>query len=140
MAHTLSGLAGSIGAESLAAASRRLDYACRDPRSLGLAQAVLGELGPQLHAANQSAELELLRHDNTMQSQLITAVDGNFEHWVTQLDALLVESDAAAIHVLQMARVHLERGLGDDFELLAQHVESFDFEQALALLRAVRRP
>ncbi len=140
VAHTLSGLAGSIGAESLAAASRRLDYACRDPRSLGLAQAVLGELGPQLHAANQSAELELLRHDNTMQSQLITAVDGNFEHWVTQLDALLVESDAAAIHVLQMARVHLERGLGDDFELLAQHVESFDFEQALALLRAVRRP
>jgi hypothetical protein len=57
---------------------------------------------------------------------------------LTQVDTLLEAGDANVCDLLMQHKVLLEGALGADYRMIAEAVDNFDFEAALAALRAAR--
>ncbi|GAB0149881.1 MULTISPECIES: PAS domain-containing hybrid sensor histidine kinase/response regulator [Marichromatium] len=67
------------------------------------------------------------------------AVDpGHFTSTLDELERLLREDDAAALHLLEEAEPLLRAALGDRLRALAHEIERFDFDAALVTLGAAR--
>ena len=142
-AHTLKGLAATLGAFSLrdtaAAVEAALEAALRQPASGAAA-----ELAPQ--AANLEVDFQVLcaslRAALPAEQFVAASVGAAGIDWaqaremVAALDALLAVDDMAAAQLFRDNGAILHAALGPDAQVLARHIDDFAFDEALTELRA----
>ncbi|CAG1011629.1 two-component system, glycerol uptake and utilization sensor kinase [Burkholderiales bacterium] len=133
LAHTLKGLAATIGAPGVAAAAGELERACRTGEAgenvAFKLQALLAELNPVVEG------LALLEDTAPPAAPAIALDAGQLAAVRARLEALLANGDAAAAELMQNEGGALAAAWPQDYPKLAQAVSVFDFEAALTLLR-----
>ncbi|APW37285.1 hypothetical protein RD110_08835 [Rhodoferax koreense] len=143
LAHTLKGVAGNIGAAPLETAAAGLEAALHqtpDARAVSAwleetetaLQALLGQLVPQLEAAQAKAEAR------DVEEPAVPADPGqhkNTEAVLQRLGELLADNDSQAIAWLQSHRVLLQESVGANYPALLRDIENFDYDLALDTLR-----
>ena len=141
-AHTLKGTAGNIGARSVQAAAAELEQAC-------LAGADTQALQPLLQKCVESlapvvAGLRAFAGESAVPSELPHSPDPEvvepaLHAQLDRLEALLQDSDADATDLLVSILEHAPAGrLGTGLKRVAQAVEAFDFDAAVAALQQAR--
>ncbi|MDP2829733.1 MAG: PAS domain S-box protein [Sulfuricellaceae bacterium] len=136
LAHTLKGAAATLGLTRLSESARALEAALRQNGTqselTSLRNACHSEL-ENLHTALSglaveiSAETEILAGAEEIQALLI------------RLDALLAADDTAANELYATSQGLLCEALGETAKQLGQQIENFDYQAALATLRAARK-
>jgi len=143
IAHTLKGVAGTIGARAVQQAAHGVENAIRagaDPASVqnqaaalrAALERLLAALTPRLAAPEPEPEAEL------EPAAADPADAGSMAEVCAQLDVLLEAGDAAAADLLQQHAAGLQAALGAAYQGVAANIDGFDFEAALAALRAAR--
>jgi PAS domain S-box-containing protein len=138
LAHTLKGSAGTICAWSLYAVAGELEQACRegatDAQVAQLLDRTLAELGPVVEGL-AAMETDPVRAPGAASGG--TAVDPAQVRAVTeQLDALLSYGDSTVGDVLDEHAALLAAAYPDHYRRIDNAVKAFDFDEALAQLRA----
>jgi len=134
MAHTLRGNAGNIGARALAQAAAQLEQACRAGEPSDGVQAHLTEVRQCLIPVLSA--LALLPEKKTASGAQPPQHEAELSGRLTRLRQLLAESDTAAIEALEeLRRLSLDDALARRLSRVAQQLERFDFDRALALLQ-----
>jgi len=134
IAHTLHGNAGNIGAKALAQAAAQLEQACRAGEPIDGMQAHLAEVRQCLIPVLSA--LALLPEEKTPIGAKSPQAEAELGDRLTRLEQLLAESDTAAIEALdELRRLSLDDALARRLSRVAQQLERFDFDQALALLQ-----
>lgn len=134
LAHTLKGVAGNIGASELQEEAGKLEAALKDRLSretvddlLATPVALLGELIAELEAKLPSERA----------AKAAVAIDSEQLRAVcTRLAALLADDDAEAGDVLDEHADLLRTAFGDACRSIEDGICNFDFETALAALKA----
>jgi two-component system sensor histidine kinase/response regulator len=133
-AHTLRGVAGNVGAETVAARSEQLEMAIR----LGLDSALIEK---EIRATESALAplIEALQTYLEATEPAVPALPGQAAQdrpvpW-DKLRALLQKDDAAATDCFQESEAAFRHALGAQFEAMQQAMQAFDFEAALALLQ-----
>ena len=141
LAHTLKGLAGTIGAEELQAAAKAVEMACcNEPRPGDITDllATLDDRLQQVTASIATLEIEADPAPGTSATQ--PALDP--QEMTTRLDALgeaLDDGDAAAGDQLAELLDHeLPESVLSGLRDIKQHVAAYAFEEALDALTAMR--
>ncbi|MOA18460.1 Hpt domain protein [compost metagenome] len=133
LAHSLKGTAGNIGAFGVAQAAAELERLCQSGAADELIQASLAEvelrLGPVLDA------LTSLREEDVAPKPLAQEPDPDLQLRLARLGRLLAESDSEAVEaLLELRALALAPALAERLARVAQQVERYDFDAALALL------
>ncbi|RFO94843.1 hypothetical protein DIC66_21480 [Rhodoferax lacus] len=132
-AHTLRGVAGNVGAETVAARSEQLEMAIR----LGLDSAAIEKEIQATEAALAPLVAALQTYLEATEPAVSAALGQVAQDrpvpW-DKLRALLQKDDAAATDCFQESEAAFMRALGPQFDALQQAMQAFDFEGALALL------
>ncbi len=135
LAHTLKGVAGNIGAETLQAAAAELEHAIRaqHPRTeiVGLLAAAEVPLRALLQVLATVLRPAVAADPTAAEAPVDTQ---QFKRIGGELRALLASDDAAALDLLEQHRGLLQQVLGPDFDTMARAAADFDFSQALELL------
>jgi two-component system, sensor histidine kinase and response regulator len=132
-AHTLRGVAGTIGAHTLAARAEQLEMAIR----LGLERArIEAEI-----LATEAALLPLLaglqdylENSAPLEQAPAGLAAGDLKILIEHLRALLRSDDAAAIDCLRTYEHAFRGALGSQFDAVQRAVNGYDFDGALGLL------
>ncbi len=137
LAHGLKGVAGNLGAIGLAAAATRLDTALREAGGLDapLAETLLKEMDQAFQ--DLSPILADLGPESGQPLEPPTDTDAAAAV-LRELTRLLSESNPAALGLCQAHSRLLSTLFGDRYARLHGCIEDFDFEAALAMLRAER--
>jgi len=134
-AHTLKGVAGSIGAIDVAAAAAALESACQQEAPLDeLLQALVGALTPVLKAIAE-APLAVAEPAPAAENAEIDTVQG-----LEQLGSLLENSDPAARELAEQLLTAMREQA--DVELLTTllaDIEIYDFDAALESFRTLQQ-
>ena len=141
LAHTLKGVAATLGAKQIAEPALRLETAFRGDPQLPLDRAAIAadmaaidrELAT-LVAALPSVELGELTEDATP----VQADPQAVTNLLAALDSLLAASDTAALGLLREHAGSLRATLGESFEEVASQIRQFDFHSARESLRKLR--
>lgn len=133
LAHSLKGTAGNIGAFEIAQAAAELERLCQSGAADDLVQAGLAEvelkLGPVLDA------LACLEEGDPAPKPLAQELDLDLEPRLARLGRLLAESDSEAVEaLLELRALALAPALAERLARVAQQVDRYDFDAALALL------
>jgi two-component system sensor histidine kinase/response regulator len=131
--HILKGLAGNIGARSLAGLARSLETAISEGSgdSRAQASALAGALEQLLQAIAGGVPAPALQAVADIDPVLRDAV-------LNELNSLLMEDDARADSLLREHEALLAAALPGHFRALQLAIEQFEFEAALALLATAR--
>ena len=132
LAHTLKGVAGTIGAPELQGLAERLESAIKDGRPRQEIDARLDELKPSLAFLLSQLENQLPEANTTVEAILpeqLRAV-------CAKLTAMLAEDDAEAVDVLETHATLLKAAFPDHYQIIDESMQRFDFDAALAALRA----
>ena len=133
-AHTLKGIAATLGAESLRELSARLEGALSGQEDLGGLLA-LAEEGVQLQQRLAEGLQALLPAENAAPpGQEAPDMPG----LVARLTALLADDDADALALFQQHRPSLDDALGGAAPAMAEAMTQFRFTDALAHLHELR--
>lgn len=134
LAHSLKGTAGNIGAFGVAQAATELEQRC-----------LSGADGEQLNAALAGVERSLipvlgaltgLDAEAPVSAPTMAAPEGDLQPRLARLGHLLAESDSEALEVLlELRALALPPELAERLARVAQQMERFDFDAALALLK-----
>ena len=132
-AHTLKGLAATMGAETVRQLATQLEASLspdqRDPATLQAELAELDDVLGELVIALRSC----LRPANPMTSE---SVDwALLRLTVRELESLLINDDARALRTFRESAGMLRAALGDVESDLGRAVNAFDFDKALEVLR-----
>jgi len=136
VAHTLKGVAGTIGAVSIHALAGTLEIALRrnDGQAAKAALVSLAERLPGLISSLRTALAEA-PHSNIAAAVALTVEQ---REAIDQLKALLASGDSRARHYLVMSRLQLETAFGSEHYAVVEHATlRFDFSEALRLLEAL---
>lgn len=133
LAHSIKGTAGNIGAFGVAQAAEALERLCQDQADRASIQMALAEvekaLAPVLVTLTQLADKKA---GQTTSAQLSEA---ELRPKLLRLGRLLVESDSEAVEALvELRALALPPELADRLARVAQRVDRFDFDAALAQL------
>ena len=131
LAHTLRGLAGSIGARPLQAAAGALETAIRAQRPLAETDALLGECASLL--VPMVAALVDQVGDGEPASD-VAPLDFDASRFGTvraQLAGLMADSDPMAAEIWRDHTALLRAGLSTRYDDVARALDNYDFEQAL---------
>ncbi|MBK1722568.1 PAS domain S-box protein [Thiocystis violacea] len=135
IAHRLKGVAANLGADHLADAVSALQQHCRADTQLQDPEALLAEAEMALSALVKAIcalpEAYPQPEPPALDHQALRAV-------LETLEGLLAEDDSQAIQCLRASAVQLRAVLGTSFDRLAHQIEGFEFDVALATLRAAR--
>ncbi len=136
LAHTLKGLAGSIGAEAVQEAAAALEAACNDDTERSTAEQLLARLDGELRPLIEA--LETLKPETAAPKEEKAVDNETLAQLLSELKPLLEDDDADALAVLEKLKEltgitpyqeHLER--------LGAALESYDFETALESYEAL---
>ncbi|WP_033129650.1 response regulator [Aeromonas aquatica] len=133
LAHSLKGTAGNIGAFGITQAAAELERLCQTGAADDLVQASLAEvelrLGPVLDALACLGEEQPAPKPRTQES------DPYLQPRLARLGRLLAESDSEAVEaLLELRALALAPALAERLARVAQQVDRYDFDAALALL------
>ena len=143
-AHTLRGLAGTVGAVALQDCAGRLEELLRAPsHDRAAAQPVLDELRGLLDALVQPLSAWLSQANTVRETQVRNGADGRVNAQapgegaralVQALHGLLLRDDPAARSFVAEHFRPLQHALGPALQGVQGHIDQFDFEPALAAL------
>ncbi|GAB3364178.1 MULTISPECIES: PAS domain S-box protein [Giesbergeria] len=138
-AHTLKGTAGNIGAKGVQAAAAALEQACREAAPAAridtLLTAVLEQLTPVL------ADLQTLAPPTTAPTPVLAHHLSQLTPDLERLVQLLQDNDVDADVVLEaLQRQASGTALAPVLDKVAHALAAFDFDAALAVLRAATAP
>ncbi|PZW47606.1 response regulator [Pseudomonas sp. URMO17WK12:I2] len=134
LAHSLRGTAGNIGAKTVAQAAGALEGACQSGDQELTIRSLVAEV--QRCLAPILAALTALGNGPASPENAVRCNDAELERELTLLARLLGESDTAAVTVLEeLRRQPLDQLMAKRLVLVAQQVELFDFDRALAFLQ-----
>jgi len=137
VAHTLKGVAATLGASAVQRAAAALELLLREQGSIP-ATAELEPLIQSLDQANGSLVTALSVALDAEQEAVPAQPDWNMARdLIAQADALLAEDDVRAVAIFRDHRALLRAALGEPAAEISRCVADFDFVRALALLRAV---
>jgi two-component system sensor histidine kinase/response regulator len=131
LAHTLKGVAGNIGAESIQQAAAELETAIKADQSRFDIDLLLTNVGTPLETLIQQLEAKLPPEAETI--KVIIDFE-KLEEICTQLSALLSEDDAEAADLLQNNSDLLKSAFPNHYNAIAAGINSFDFETAYTAL------
>jgi two-component system sensor histidine kinase/response regulator len=134
LAHTLKGVAATLGASHLADLATQLESALKqaDGATAGLAQAIAQAL-VALETGIQA--MPTLAPTNTQEEP---ADPAQHEAVLDELERLLMEGNLDAYAVAQRSAAALRASLGKQGDEFLRRLELYDYSQALALLHAAR--
>ena len=133
LAHTLKGVSGTIGASGLQELAGRLEVAIRKRRARAAVDTGLEEVRESLEALVSGLERQL----PTRRLEMPVTVDRTTLQLVcARLDALLADDDTEATDVLEANADLLNAAFPDHYRKIAEGIRAFEFEAALAALRA----
>ncbi|MCL4690626.1 MAG: Hpt domain-containing protein, partial [Burkholderiales bacterium] len=130
LAHNLKGVAATMGATELAARAARLESLVRGGEDGTRAVEEVAAAFAELAAATPAAPPAPAAAPPADASASAALLD--------ELAALLEHSDAGAISLLERNDAGLRAALGAAHEAFASHVQHFEFDEALAILRGLR--
>lgn len=148
LAHTLKGAAGMIEAVPLSREAHALERMLRDPASAGAgANADAGDPWQRLASLEQALDRVLLELDVAAATTAAAGVPnqetpaasrkGAGKDTARRLAALLDEGNGEAVDLVRDAAAALTAQLGEQrYRRLADAIEAFDFDSALAMLKA----
>jgi polar amino acid transport system substrate-binding protein len=143
LAHTIKGVAGNIGAQSLHLAAADLEAALRDAQTeniSGLLDAFSESLDLVL---NSITDLELEDRDAAEKKRSAQPVPESLDRervlsLLSQLREFLEEDDTRAVRTLEAFREALPTGMAEgELTDLEKHIEGYAFEEALETLAQV---
>ena len=133
LAHTLKGVCGNIGATALQQLAVLLESAIRERRPRAEIDARLADLSGPLATLIAQLAQQLPRE----QGQTSATVDQHkLKSVCEELAALLADDDAQACDVLDVNAEMLQAAFPNHYRKIEDGIRSFDFELALAALRA----
>jgi len=137
-AHTLKGLAGTIGAAGLSRQAAEVEGAIRRAASSEEVERLLDVLQPALDAL----VTELIRSLPAEKRPVAAAAaDASvLQTTVQDLDRLLSQDDVASLEMFESAEAMLSAALGGRAEEIGALIRSYRFEEALRELRAATGP
>ena len=136
-AHTLRGLAGTIGASGLEGTAARLEQVIRNDDSATVIEAQLAaaqqELSQLIEALNRT-----LPRDEQAREALATVDSNRVSQVLSQLESLLASYDAEAVEVFKWNASLLRRAYGAAFVPVEKKIAAFMFPEALTALRDMK--
>ena len=140
LAHTLKGVAGSIGATELAALAGSLESDCSSDVSEESISVVLADVMAALTMVLDS--IESAGHGTVAMPNAtgVQATPGEVKQMLALLRQTLEDSDTESSRVAQELSQALGQGApGQAMQQVMAHIEAFDFEEALVALTAVEQ-
>lgn len=134
LAHTLKGLAGSIGAERLQTIAGGVEAAIRQQRARKLIDKLLNEQTRHLTALTTELEARLTP-DPTAANTVIAADPQRLIEVCEKLAQLLARDNPESGELLDANADLLRTALGDSYREIKRAIGNFDFETALLALR-----
>jgi two-component system sensor histidine kinase/response regulator len=131
LAHTLKGVAGNIGAESIQQAAAELETAIKTAQSRSEIDLLLTQVENPLESLIEQLEAQLPPEAETIKVIIDFA---KLEEICTQLSDLLSEDDAEAADLLQNNSDLLKSAFPNHYNAIAAGINSFDFEAAYTAL------
>ena len=136
IAHTLRGLAGSIGATALQQRAGLLEAAVRDGRSKSEVDALLAATDGLLQPLVTALRAQLA--PPAAQAPALESFDRNLlEAVCVELANLMTENDPRANEVWQANAAMLRAAVPGRFDAITHALENYDFEEALDRLREI---
>ena len=133
LAHTLKSVSGTIGATGLQGLAEKLETAINEGRPRKEIDARLDELKmPLACLLNQLAE----QLPEERYKTAVAAAPAQLRVVCDKLAAMLIDDDAEAVDVLEAHAGLLNAAFPHHYRLIDEGIQSFDFEAALAALRA----
>ena len=132
LAHTLKGVAGTIGAAELQGLAARLESAIKDGRPRREIDVRLDELKLPLAFLLSQLEIQLPEANKTVE----TILPAQLRTVCAKLTAMLADDDAEAVDILEAHATLLKAAFPDHFQIIDESMQRFDFDAALAALRA----
>ncbi|MDD5390137.1 MAG: PAS domain S-box protein [Gallionellaceae bacterium] len=134
LAHSLKGVAATLGAHHLADQMARLETALKQPG--GGCEGLIDNIEAGL--STLAAAILALPQWPT-EATALSLNPGRLEQVMDELEHLLAQSDAHAGQLAADSTAQLRAALGDSCDELQRQIEHFDYETALATLRAARQ-
>jgi two-component system sensor histidine kinase/response regulator len=134
-AHTLKGLAGTIGAAELSRHAGHVEAAIRGAASPGEVEALLDVLQPALDALVAKL-IRSLPEQKVQPVQAVAADASVIRAVVEHLDRLLSQDDVASLEMFESAGPMLSAAFGERAEEIGALIKNYRFEEALRQLRA----
>ncbi len=135
LAHSLKGAAGCIGAAGLHALAHSLNQAVREQRDIAAIAALAEAFDAEMAAFSRG--LDAWRQAGTAHASALADAPP-IAALLDQLEALLTTDDLEAGALLRAEAPLLRATLGTGIDALLRQVEDFDYQPALASLRALR--
>ena len=135
-AHTLKGLAGSLGADALQSAAAELEHNCKPGANPDVYKAGLANVQSALRHALESIDQYLAPAQQTQpapQAGPRTVDRAALAEKLAALMALLEDNDSRAASVFAALQQDLQVVAPDVADMLRRAIDSFDFSEALAL-------
>lgn len=137
-AHTLKGTAGTIGAAALQEKAGQIEQFIKEGRTLESMDTILQETGQDLNGL--TAALRQVLSTRPQEQLKPAAVDwAKLEKLILQLEDLLADDDAGAVDLFDEAAPLFSTAFGPAADAIANSVKGYDFSDALAALRTLKR-
>ncbi|PCI80785.1 MAG: hypothetical protein COB20_02715 [SAR86 cluster bacterium] len=135
-AHTLKGVAGTIGARALQNVAAELEKACDDQKADSIVQmlliAVESELTPIIESLRLS-DLDLRSTDTTAKFRQLSKDE--LKEKLKMLHELLIDNNTEAVHAVEDLEQCLQGPAGTtDLKQISSAVDKYDFDSAIELL------
>lgn len=132
LAHTLKGVAGTIGAQALQKLAERLESAIKDDHPRQEIDTRLDEITLPLTSLLKQLEQQLPRENKTVDATLPAPLRAV----CTRLAALLADDDALAVDLLDAHADLLRSAFPLHYQIIDESMQRFDFDVSLEALRA----
>ncbi|MBI2307638.1 MAG: PAS domain S-box protein [Rhodocyclales bacterium] len=136
-AHTLKGVAATLGARDLEAAAAALEAALRDGQPATAIDAALN--GVDHHLSALTTALRAALPEAAVPAPAAGSAPPDVDALLAQLETLLARDDALANRAFAESAAVLQQAFGVEFVALEQAIEAYDYAAALQRLRALRR-
>jgi len=138
LAHTLKGAAATLGADRLAEIAGKLESVLRASQKAALCS---DDIRPEMEAINLelAALASALMRAPAVNRQADTPDPETLRRVLDELEALLAQSDTAAIALFDNHAASLQAILGASCDELARQIRQFDFNAARETLRGLRQ-
>ncbi|MCO5112421.1 MAG: response regulator, partial [Burkholderiaceae bacterium] len=135
LAHTLKSVAGSIGARGVQSAAAALEGACRKGESAPCIDALLDKVAVELAPVLEGLSALLTPPAAAAPPAAHPAEPAQLRALLKELEALLIAGDSGSQDWVAAHSGHLQAACPQVHQAIADAVENFDFEAALALLQ-----
>jgi two-component system sensor histidine kinase/response regulator len=135
-AHTLKGIAASIGADELSEAARQLEVALAEGQSEGLEQkvdTVIKMLDIVMETIDRILKTPPLELPSTDKDSIATTLEGK----ISELVHLLRKSDAEAVNCIDQLVAVTEGIMHAELKVVQKYIHSYDFDDAQAKLQDI---